>query len=66
MIFHSGNRMLWDCNFKPAGSIDDAVHIVARLIVACCFLPAIVVVWLIIMAVFAGLISGAKAGLHHP
>jgi hypothetical protein len=38
----------------------------AAFIVACCFLPAIIVVWLIIMAVFAGLIGGAMSSLHHP
>ena len=31
----------------------------AAFIIACCFLPVIIVVWLIIMAVFAGLIGGA-------
>jgi hypothetical protein len=38
----------------------------AAFIVACCFLPAIIVLWLIIMAVFAGLINGVISGLHHP
>ena len=38
----------------------------AAFIVACCFLPAIILVWLIIVAVFAGLISGAMSSLHHP
>ena len=35
--------------------------IAAAFIVLCCFLPAVIVVWLIAMAVFAGLISS----LHH-
>jgi len=38
----------------------------AAFVVFCCFLPAIIVVWLIIMGVFAGLISGAMSSLHHP
>ena len=38
----------------------------AAFIIACCFLPVIIVVWLIIMAVFAGLIGGAMSSLHHP
>jgi hypothetical protein len=38
----------------------------AAFIVACCFLPAIILVWLFLMAVFAGLISGAMSSLHHP
>ena len=38
----------------------------AAFVVFCCFLPAIILVWLIIMAVFAGLINGVMSGLHHP
>jgi GYF domain 2 len=38
----------------------------AAFVVFCCFLPAIILVWLIIMGVFAGLISGAMSSLHHP
>ena len=38
----------------------------AAFIVACCFLPAIIVFWLFVMTVFAGLISGALSSLHHP
>lgn len=34
----------------------------AAFVVFCCFLPAIIAVWLLIMAVFASLISGA---MHH-
>jgi hypothetical protein len=29
----------------------------------CCFLPIIITLWIIVMAVFASLISGA---MHHP
>ena len=38
----------------------------AAFIVFCCFLPAIILVWLIIGAVFAGLINGVMSSLHHP
>jgi hypothetical protein len=38
----------------------------AAFVVLCCFLPAIILVWLIIMGVFAGLISGVMSSLHHP
>ena len=38
----------------------------AAFIVACCFLPAIAVFWLIVMAIWAALIGGAMSSLHHP
>ena len=38
----------------------------AAFVVFCCFLPAIILVWLIIMGVFARLINGAMSSLHHP
>jgi len=38
----------------------------AAFIVACCFLPVIFALWLILMMLFAGLISGAMSSLHHP
>ena len=38
----------------------------AAFVVFCCFLPAIVVVWVIVMAVLAALFSGAMSSLHHP
>jgi hypothetical protein len=38
----------------------------AGFVVFCCFLPAIIVVWLIVASVFAALISGAMSSLHHP
>jgi uncharacterized protein DUF4339 len=38
----------------------------AAFVVFCCFLPAIVVVWMIVMAVLAALFSGAISSLHHP
>ena len=37
----------------------------AAFVVFCCFLPAIVVVWLVVMAVLAALFSGAMSSLHH-
>jgi hypothetical protein len=38
----------------------------AAFIVACCFIPVIFALWLIIFTVFAGLIGGAMSSLHHP
>jgi hypothetical protein len=38
----------------------------AAFIVACCFIPVIFALWLIIFTVFAGLIAGAMSSLHHP
>ena len=37
----------------------------AAFVVFCCFLPVIVVLWLIVATVFAGLIGGAMSSLHH-
>jgi hypothetical protein len=38
----------------------------AAFVVFCCFLPAIVVVWLIVMAAFAAFLGGAMSSFHHP
>jgi len=38
----------------------------AGFVVFCCFLPAIIIVWLIVASIFAALISGAMSSLHHP
>src|SRR5881275_3355002 len=38
----------------------------AAFIVFCCFLPAIIILWVIIGAVVAALIGGAMSTLHHP
>jgi hypothetical protein len=38
----------------------------AAFVVFCCFLPVVILIWLVIMAVFAGLIGGAMSSLHHP
>jgi hypothetical protein len=38
----------------------------AAFVVFCCFLPAIIVIWLIIMAVFAGIINGVMSNLQPP
>ena len=38
----------------------------AAFVVFCCFLPVIIVVWLIIMALFAGVINGVMSNLQHP
>jgi GYF domain 2 len=52
----------------PFGSVLKIMFkwIAAAFIVFCCFLPAIVVVWLIVASVFAALISGVMSSLHHP
>jgi hypothetical protein len=38
----------------------------AAFVVFCCFLPAIIVIWLILMALFAGIINGVMSNLQHP
>ena len=38
----------------------------AGLIVGLCLMPVVILIWLIVMTVFAGLISGAMSSLHHP
>jgi GYF domain 2 len=38
----------------------------AGFVVSCCFLPAIIILWLIVAAAVAALIGGAMSGLHHP
>ena len=38
----------------------------AVLIVGLCLMPVVILIWLIIMTVFAGLISGAMSTFHHP
>src|SRR6266542_1209571 len=38
----------------------------AAFVVFCCFLPAIIVVWLVVASVFAALISGVMSNLQHP
>lgn len=38
----------------------------AAFVVFCCFLPVIIVVWLIVASVVAALISGVMSSLHHP
>ena len=52
----------------PFGSVLKIVFkwMAAILIVACCFLPVIFVLWLFLMMIFAGLISGAMSSFHHP
>jgi len=37
----------------------------AALVVLCCFLPVIFVLWLIVAAIFAALFSGAMSTFHH-
>jgi hypothetical protein len=38
----------------------------AAFVVFCCFLPVIILFWLIIMAVFAGIINDVMSNLQHP
>jgi hypothetical protein len=38
----------------------------AAFVVFCCFLPAIIVIWLVVASIFAALIGGAMSSLHHP
>jgi GYF domain 2 len=38
----------------------------AAFVVFCCFAPVIVLVWIIIMAVFAAFLGGAMSSSHHP
>jgi hypothetical protein len=38
----------------------------AAVVVFCCFLPVIFVLWLIVAAIFAALFSGAMSSFHHP
>jgi hypothetical protein len=38
----------------------------AALVVFCCFLPVIFVLWLIVAAIFAAIFSGAMSPFHHP
>jgi len=38
----------------------------AAFVAFCCFQPVIILLWLIIFTVFAGLIGGAMSSLHHP
>jgi hypothetical protein len=38
----------------------------AALVVFCCFLPVIFVLWLFVAAIFAALFSGAMSTFYHP
>ena len=38
----------------------------AAFVVFCCFLPVIIVIWLILVAVFAGIVNGVMSNLQHP
>jgi len=52
----------------PFGSVHKIMFkwMAAGLVVFCCFLPVIFVLWLIVAAVFAALFSGAMSTFHHP
>jgi GYF domain 2 len=51
----------------PFGSVLKIMFkwIAAGLVVFCCFLPVIFVLWLIVAAIFAALFSGAMSTFHH-
>jgi hypothetical protein len=38
----------------------------AGFVVFCCFIPVIILVWVIVMTIFAALIGGAMSNLNHP
>jgi len=38
----------------------------AGFIVFCCFIPAMIFVWVIITAIFATFLGGVMSSLHHP
>jgi len=38
----------------------------AGFIVFCCFIPAMIFVWVIITAIFATFLGGVTSSLHHP
>jgi hypothetical protein len=38
----------------------------AGFVVFCCFIPAIIVIWLIIMGILVALVGGAVSNLPHP
>ena len=38
----------------------------AGLIVALCLMPVVILIWLVIMALFAGIINGVMSNLQHP
>jgi GYF domain 2 len=38
----------------------------AALVVFCCFLPVIFILWLIVAAIFAALFNGVMSTFHHP
>jgi uncharacterized protein DUF4339 len=51
----------------PFGSVLKIIFkwMAAALVVFCCFLPVIFVLWLIVTAIFAALFSGAMSMFHH-
>jgi GYF domain 2 len=52
----------------PFGSVLKIIFkwMAAGFIVACCFAPVVILVWLIVMALFAAFLGGAMSSLHHP
>ena len=52
----------------PFGSILKIMFkwMAAGLVVFCCFLPVIFVLWLVVAAIFAALFNGVMSTFHHP
>ena len=52
----------------PFGSVLKIMFkwVAAALVVFCCFLPVIFVLWLIVAAIFAALFNGVMSSFHHP
>src|SRR5215510_9829389 len=66
-IFSSSQRVSVVDFDIPFGSVLKILFkwMAAGLVVFCCFLPVIFVLWLIVAAIFAALFSGAMSTFHH-
>src|SRR5262252_7667856 len=67
-VFSSSQRVSVIDFDIPFGSVLKILFkwMAAALIVVCCFLPVIFVLWLIVAAIFAALFNGAMSTFHHP
>jgi hypothetical protein len=66
-VFSSSQRVSVIDFDIPFGSVLKIMFkwMAAALVVFCCFLPVIFVLWLIVAAIFAALFSGAMSSFHH-
>ncbi len=66
-VFSSSQRVSIVDFDIPFGSVLKIMFkwMAAALVVFCCFLPVIFVLWLIVAAIFAALFSGAMSTFHH-